>query len=88
MTFRVLAATLALLVTACSNVATKIAEIKPGMKTDQVTTLLGRPAHIDHSETTGLQGDVYYYPSSSGQGRVVFLNNAVFKAEFIPGAKS
>jgi hypothetical protein len=35
-----------------------------------------------------LQGDVYYYHAPNGEGRVVFLNNVVFKAEFVPGAKS
>ena len=75
---------------ACSSGVTpeKISQIKPEMKPDQVEAILGQPDHIDHSETTGLQGDAYYYKGSAGQGRVVFLNNFVFKADFIPGAKS
>jgi outer membrane protein assembly factor BamE (lipoprotein component of BamABCDE complex) len=80
----------ALLFTACSSAVTpdKISQIKPAMKTDQVEAILGQPMRIEHTETTGLQGDVYYYSASNGEGRVVFLNNAVFKAEFVPGAKS
>ena len=75
---------------ACSSAVTpdKMAQIKPSMKTDQVTALLGQPARIDHAETTGLRGDVYHYPSATGEGRVIFLNDAVFKAEFVTGAKS
>ncbi len=75
---------------ACSSAATpdKISQIKPAMKPDQVEAILGQPTHIDHAETTGLQGDLYHYAAPNGEGRVVFLNEVVFKAEFIPGAKS
>ena len=75
---------------ACSSSVTpdKISQIKSGMKIDQVEVLLGQPAHIDHAETTGLTGDVYHYPAANGEGRVVFLNDAVFKAEFVPVGKS
>ncbi len=58
------------------------------MKTAQVEALLGRPERIDASETTGLRGEVYHYPGSGGEGRVVILNDSVFKAEFIPEGKS
>ena len=68
--------------------AQKIREVKPSMSVPQVETLLGRPSHIDEAETTGLRGQVYDYTSSHGEGRVVFLNDAVFKAEFIPEVKS
>jgi len=80
----------ALALTACSSAVTpdKMAQIKPGMKTDQVEAILGRPARIEQSETTGLSGEVDYYPAPNGDGRVIFLNNIVFKAEFVPGAKS
>jgi len=75
--------------TACSNVTPdKIAEIKPSMNVDQVEKILGQPARIEHAETTGLQGDVYYFTASNGEGRVIFLNSTVFKAEFVPGVKS
>ena len=67
--------------------AEKIREIKPAMTTSQVEALLGQPTHIDHAESTGLRGDVYDYTANRGEGRVVFLNDAVFKAEFIPAPK-
>ena len=78
-----------LALSACSSAVTpeKISQIKPAMKVDQVEAILGRPAHIDQSETTGLSGQVYYYTSPHGEARVTFLNDAVFKAEFIPGDK-
>ena len=66
----------------------RFTRIKTGMNTDQVTAILGQPTSIEHAETTGLQGDVYHYPAPHGEGRVVFLNSTVFKAEFVPGAKS
>jgi hypothetical protein len=79
-----------LLLTACSSVTPeKISLIKPAMKPAEVEAILGRPASIEHAETTGLTGDLYHYPASHGEGRVVFLNDAVFKAEFVPtGGKS
>ena len=79
----------ALALTACSaSVSTeKMAQIKTGMKIDQVEAILGSPMRIDQSETTGLRGEVYHYPGSEGEGRVIFLNDAVFKAEFLPGSK-
>ena len=82
--------TAALILTACSSSVTpgKIAQIHSPMKSDDVKALLGKPDHIDHAETTGLNGDVYHYPAPNGEGRVVFLNDTVFKAEFISGAKS
>jgi hypothetical protein len=78
-----------LALTACTSSATseKMAQIKPAMKVEQVEALLGRPAHIDQAETTSLRGETYHYPASNGEGRVVFLNDTVFKAEFIPGGK-
>jgi hypothetical protein len=78
-----------LLVAACSSAvnADKMAQIRTGMKTGEVEAILGRPAHIDQSETTGLRGEVYHYPGPNGEGLVVFLNDAVFDAKFIPGAK-
>ena len=81
---------LAAVLTACSSgaMSQSIAQVKPGMKTSQVEALLGRPSHIDESETTGLKGDVYFYPGAQGEGRVTLLNDAVFSAEFVPGVKS
>jgi len=84
-----LAAALAL--AACSSAVTaeKMAQIKPAMKTDQVVALLGQPAHIDQSQTSDqlLSGEVYRYPAPDGEGRVVFINGAVFQAQFVPGGK-
>jgi hypothetical protein len=82
----------ALALTACSSAVTpgKMAQIKPAMKADQVEAILGRPAIIEQSETAdqSLSGEVDHYPAPNGEGRVVFVNHAVFKAEFVPGAKS
>jgi hypothetical protein len=73
----------------CSSAVTaaRMGEVKPGMKASQVEALLGPPAQIEQAETTGLRGEVYCYPAPDGQGRVVFLNDAVFKAEFVPGGR-
>jgi hypothetical protein len=82
----------ALVLTACSSAVTpdKIAQIKPAMNATQVEAILGRPASIEQSETADqtLSGEVDHYPASNGEGRVIFINHAVFKAEFVPGAKS
>jgi hypothetical protein len=74
---------------ACSSAVTpqEMAQVKTGMKTAEVEKILGRPAHIDQSETTGLRGEVYDYPGVNGEVRVIILNDIVFKAEFIPGGK-
>jgi hypothetical protein len=71
--------------TACSSAATpdKMARIKPAMTAAHVEAILGQPARIEQSETTGLSGEVDYYPASNGEGRVIYLNNAVFKADFV-----
>jgi SmpA / OmlA family len=85
-----LAATLAL--TACSSPVTpsNMSQIKLGMTNSQVEAILGRPTHIDQSETTDqtINGEVDHYPAPNGEGRVIFVNHAVFKAEFVSGAKS
>jgi hypothetical protein len=75
--------------TSCSSAvsAEKMARIHPGMKSADVEAILGRPDHIEQSETVGLRGQVYDYPAPTGDGRVVFLNDAVFQAAFVPGAK-
>ena len=77
-----LIATLAL--SACSSAVTpaKLQQVADGMKTDQVTELLGQPTRIDHAEITGLTGEVYHYVSPKGDGRVVFINGAVFQTRF------
>jgi hypothetical protein len=82
----------ALGLTACSSAVTpdKMAQITTGMKPEQVIAILGTPARIDQSETTdqALNGEVDHYPAPNGEGRVTFVNHTVFKAEFVPGAKS
>ena len=78
-----------LLLTACSAVTpAKMARIHPAMKPAEVEAILGRPAYIVHSqsETTDISGEADYYPTPNGQGRVIFVNNSVFKADFVPGA--
>ena len=82
----------ALALTACSSAVTpgNMSQIKPGMTSGQVEALLGRPASIEQSETADqtISGEVDHYPAPNGEGRVIFVNHAVFKAEFVPGAKS
>ena len=77
---------------ACSSAVTpdKMAQIKPAMKADQVEAILGRPASIEQSETANqtISGEVDHYPAPNGEGRVIFVNHAVFKAEFLPEAKT
>jgi hypothetical protein len=86
----VLAACLAL--TACSSGVTpdKMSQVKPAMTQAQVEAILGRPTHIDQSETADqtLNGEVDHYPASNGEGRVVFINHVVFQSEFVSGTKS
>jgi hypothetical protein len=83
---------IAVVLTACSSAVTpdKMAQIKPAMSTAQVEAILGRPSHIDQSETADqtISGEVDHYAAPNGEGRVVFVNHAVFKAEFVSGAKS
>jgi len=91
MNLRLLVVPAALALTACSTCGaldSKMGKIKPGMTPDEVKTLLGQPTRIDHSETAGAQGDVYLYPTSGGEGRVVFFNSSVFKIEIVPGTKT
>ena len=90
LSFLVLAPALALALAACSSAVTpgKLQQVSNGMKTDQVTKLLGSPSRIEHSEITGLTGDVYHYDSDQGDAMVVFINGAVFKTNFKSGAKS
>lgn len=82
----------ALALTACSSAVTpeKMSQIKPGMNASEVEAILGRPTRIDQSETADqtLSGEVDHYVGSVDEGRVIFVNHTVFKAEFISGAKS
>jgi hypothetical protein len=79
----------ALVLTGCSSAVTpdKMAQIKPAMNPSQVEAILGRPASIEQSETADqtLGGEVDHYPAPNGEGRVVFVNHVVYKAEYIPG---
>jgi hypothetical protein len=89
---RSLLAAVALTITACSTcgIENEMSLVKPGMKADQVEKILGRPARIDETQTADqtLTGETYHYSTPSGEGRVVFVNGTVFKAEFLAGAKS
>jgi len=62
---------------------------KPPLTITQVEKIMGNPARIEHSETTGVSGDVYYYPAPLRGGfKIVFVNGVVFSTEAIPGVKS
>ena len=81
----------ALALSACSGVTPdKMSAVKPGMTTDQVQALLGRPASIEQSSSADqtITGEVDHYPGRGGEGRVVIVNNVVFQSEFVPGTKS
>jgi len=60
-----------------------IRDANPPMSTEQVEKSLGRPTHVDSSETTGITGLVYHYPYLSGEMRLVFINGTLFHAESI-----
>jgi outer membrane protein assembly factor BamE (lipoprotein component of BamABCDE complex) len=77
-------AAVAIFLAACSSAVTanKLQQIGNGMKTDQVTALLGQPTRIEQSEITGLTGEVYHYVSTRGDARVVLLNGTVFATTF------
>jgi hypothetical protein len=68
----------------------KLAQVKAGMTASQVEALMGRPAHIDASETAdqNLSGEVDHYPTSQGDAQVFFVNHSVFKTQFVSGSKS
>jgi hypothetical protein len=76
--------------TACASCGldSKMGLIKPGMKVDQVEAILGQPTQIEHSETTGIQGDVYRYSTPAGEGRVVFVSGIVFSSTLLHGTKT
>ena len=88
----VLFAAAAVALTACSTcgIENEMGLIKPGMKSDQVQAILGRPAKIDETQSADqtVAGEVYHYSTPSGEGRIVFVNGAVFKAEFLAEIKS
>jgi hypothetical protein len=87
------AASLALLCTACSSSvnSTMLARVTDGMKAGQVETLLGQPTRIEQAEVPDMSGiisgKVYHYTSTQGDAQVVFVNDAVFKTEFVPEGK-
>ena len=57
------------------------------MTANQVEAIMGRPAHIEASETAdqNLSGEVDHYPTSQGDDQVVFVNHSVFKTQLIAG---
>jgi hypothetical protein len=79
----------ALLLTACSSAVVSVAQgrVTTGMKPDQVESILGRPTRIDESDTTGATGKVYLYVNNDGWARVIFVNDTVFKIDFVRGNK-
>ena len=60
----------------------KIQDSRSPLSTNDVVRLLGQPSHIDESETTGLSGQVYYYPWHNNEMKIVFVNGTVFHAEY------
>jgi len=66
----------------------EIKSAQPPMTVTQVEKLMGQPSRVESSETTGITGSVYHYPSHGGDIKVVFVNGTVFNAEFVSGAKS
>ena len=60
-----------------------IHETKPPLSIAQVEQLMGRPASIEHSESSDqtITGEVYHYPTypSGGDFQVVFINGVVFR---------
>ena len=66
----------------------KIRESKPALTIAEVENLMGSPTRIEHSETTGITGDVYHYPYHDRDMKIVFVNGVVFNTEVAPGAKS
>jgi len=60
----------------------------PRLTIAEVEKMVGQPSHIEHSETTGITGDVYHYPYQGKDMRIVFVNGVVFHHELVPGAKS
>jgi hypothetical protein len=71
------------------GIFSKIQDSKPPLTVAEVEKLMGSPTHIEHSETTGITGDVYHYPSPTGADmKIVFVNGIVFHTEYITGAKS
>jgi len=57
----------------------KIHETKPPLSVAQVEQLMGRPLRIEHTESTGIIGDVYHYPTYplGGDFQVIFINGVV-----------
>ena|SRR5258706_7731319 len=60
----------------------KIQDSRPPLRTDDVVKLLGQPSRIEQSENTGVTGEVYYYPWRNNEMKIVFVNGAVFHAEY------
>lgn len=81
-----LSISMALTLTACSvcGLNHDLGLVKPGMKVNEVEALLGSPASIDET----VSAEVYHYSTPSGEARIVFVNGAVFKSEFLGEAKS
>lgn len=57
----------------------KINEAKPPLSIAQVEQLMGQPLRIEHTESTGVTGEVYHYPTypPGGDFQVIFVNGVV-----------
>jgi hypothetical protein len=68
----------------------KINEAKTPLTIAQVEEAMGRPAHIDESESADqtITGMVYHYPAHGEDMKVVFVHGVVLRTEFTPTAKS
>jgi len=70
----------------------KINDTKPPLTIAQVEQLKGRPLRIEHSESTGVTGDVYHYPTDpyppGGDFQVIFVNGVVFRTAIPSPTKS
>ena len=79
------------IITACSRLTEdNLQKVHGGMSTAQVEAVLGRPSSIEQSETPDqtMTGEVDHFQGPGGEGRVVYVNHVVFKAEFVPTTKS
>jgi hypothetical protein len=68
----------------------KVEANQPALTQAQVEELLGRPAHIEQSQSADqtLTGAVYHYPYHDRDMKVIFVNGLVFGTQFPSGAKS
>jgi hypothetical protein len=68
----------------------KIQGAKTPLTIAQVEDVLGSPTRTEQSESADqtIHGAVYHYATYGTDIKIVFVNGAVFRTEFLPGAKS